>query len=110
MIIARVKNQNSDEMSLRAQARNRVTFSEEIEMDSLEHAAVNGLGLLGTIQEKNEPSSRDEEDDVNLNEFHEFDVSESGEKCHRDESCRAKASKKKRKIFMRSVMSVCDML
>lgn len=81
MMIARVNNQNSDEMSLRAQAnRNRVTFSEEIEMDSLEHEscmiASSGLGLLGTIQEKNESQQRDEENDVNLNEFHEFDVSE----------------------------------
>lgn len=66
MIIGRVNNQNNDEMSLRSQ-RSRVTFNEEIEMDSLEH----GLGLLGTIQE----NDRDNEDDVNLNEFHEFDVS-----------------------------------
>lgn len=84
MIIARVNNQNNDEMSLRSLARNRVTFSEEIEMDSLEHEtcmiATNGLGLLGTIQENVEDHSHspDDDDDVNLNEFQEFDVSESG--------------------------------
>lgn len=75
MIISRV---NNDEMSLRSQ-RSRVTFSEEIEMDSLEHEtcvlASAGLGLLGTIQEI-DSFGQDNENDVNLNDFHEFDVSE----------------------------------
>jgi hypothetical protein len=72
-IISRV----NDEMSLRSQ-RTRVTFSEEIEMDSLEHEncilAAASLGLLGTIPE-NDSFGQDNEDDVNLNDFHEFDVS-----------------------------------
>lgn len=135
MMLARVNNQNSDEMSLRAQAnRNRVTFSEEIEMDSLEHEscmiASSGLGLLATIQEKNESQQRDEENDVNLNEFHEFDVSESGwKKCHRKylicadvildkraenfcKKMKKKEMKKRKKLTERSVMylSICGVI
>ena len=67
-------NQEIDTMSLRSQ-RSRVTFCEEIEMDSLE-PELNTLyvkgGVLGTI---NEYSVEGEFEDANLNDFHEFDVS-----------------------------------
>lgn len=72
-------NQDIDTMSLRSQ-RSRVTFCEEIEMDSLEPELNNLIGkgsVLGTIKEYeyNGQSIRDEFDDENFNEFHEFDVS-----------------------------------
>ena len=68
-------------MSLRSQ-RSRVTFCEEIEMDSLEPEMHNLLGknlVLGTIKEYefNGQSIEDEFYDENLNEFLEFDVSSS---------------------------------
>jgi hypothetical protein len=67
-------NQDINEMSIRSQ-RGRVTFCEEIEMDSLE-PEINNIfgkgGVLGTIKEFN---IEDEFDDPNLNDFHEFDVS-----------------------------------
>jgi hypothetical protein len=97
MIISRVNNQNNDEMSLRSQ-RTRVKFSEEIEMDSLEHencVIAAGLGLLGTIQE-NDSFGQDNEDDVNLNDFHEFDVSvREILKCHQ---------------YGKYTLHICDML
>lgn len=67
-------NQDIDTMSLRSQ-RSRVTFCEEIEMDSLEPELNNLIGkgsVLGTIKEY---EFHDEFDDENFNEFHEFDVS-----------------------------------
>lgn len=73
-----VVNQDIDTMSLRSQ-RSRVTFCEEIEMDSLEPEINNLLaktGVLGTIKEYEFGHSiEDEFDDANFNEFHEFDVS-----------------------------------
>lgn len=72
-------NQDNDEMSIRSQ-RGRVTFCEEIEMDSLE-PEINNLyskgAVLGTIKEYefNGQNIEDEFDDANLNDFHEFDVS-----------------------------------
>lgn len=69
-------NQDTDAMTLRSQ-RGRVTFCEEIEMDSLE-PEINSVfgkgGVLGTIKEY-ECNGHDESDDENLNDFHEFDVS-----------------------------------
>jgi hypothetical protein len=72
-------NQDIDTMSLRSQ-KSRVTFSEEIEMDSLEPELNNLIGkggVLGTIKEYefNGQTIEDEFDDENLNDFHEFDVS-----------------------------------
>lgn len=72
-------NQDSDTMSLRSQ-RSRVTFNEEIEMDSLEPELSNLIGkgsVLGTIKEYefNGQIIENEFDDENLNDFHEFDVS-----------------------------------
>lgn len=72
-------NQDTDAMSVRSQ-RGRVTFSEEIEMDSLEPEISNVFGkngVLGTIKEYelNGQIVEDEFDDENLNDFHEFDVS-----------------------------------
>lgn len=72
-------NQESDGMSLRSQ-KIRVTFSEEIEMDSLEpevNGVVHGKGVLGTIKEYefNGQIDDNEFEDENLNEFREFDVS-----------------------------------
>lgn len=72
-------NQDIEAMSLRSQ-RGRVTFSEEIEMDSLEpelsHVVMKER-VLGTIKEYefNGQKIEDEFDDENLNEFVEFDVS-----------------------------------
>lgn len=66
-------NQDTDTMSLRSQ-RSRVTFCEEIEMDSLESELIGKSGVLGTIKEY-ELSIEEEFGDENLNEFHEFDVS-----------------------------------
>lgn len=78
-------NQDTDAMTLRSQ-RGRVTFCEEIEMDSLE-PEINSVfgkgGVLGTIKEY-EFNGHDESDDENHNDFHEFDVSlnkETGEMC-----------------------------
>lgn len=67
-------NQDFDAMSLRSQ-RSRVTFCEEIEMDSLEPEinTVKG-GVLDTIKEY-EFNGQNDFDDENLNDFHEFDVS-----------------------------------
>lgn len=72
-------NQDIDTMSLRSQ-RSRVTFSEEIEMDSLEpelNNLISKVAVLGTIKEYeyNGQSIEHEFDDENLNEFREFDVS-----------------------------------
>lgn len=72
-------NQDPDTMSLRSQ-RSRVTFCEEIEMDSLEPEVNNLTGkhlMLGTIKEYefNGHNIENEFDDENLNEFVEFDVS-----------------------------------
>lgn len=72
-------NQDTDAMSLRSQ-RSRVTFCEEIEMDSLEPEINNILskgGVLKTIKEYefNGHFVENEFDDENLNDFHEFDVS-----------------------------------
>lgn len=66
-------NQDSDAMSLRSQ-KSRVTFCEEIEMDSLEpEINVFGKGvILGTIREYDFPGHSTGDID---NEFHEFDVS-----------------------------------
>lgn len=68
-------NQDTDAMTLRSQ-RGRVTFCEEIEMDSLE-PEINSVfgkgGVLGTIKEYE--CNGHESDDENLNDFHEFDVS-----------------------------------
>lgn len=68
-------NQEIDAMSLRSQ-RSRVTFSEEIEMDSLE-ADINNTfgkgGVLCTIKEYE--FVENEFDDENYNNFREFDVS-----------------------------------
>lgn len=72
-------NQDINAMTLRSQ-RGRVTFCEEIEMDSLEPEVNNIFGkkfVLGTINEY-ELSGRNVEEDIedeNLNEFQEFDVS-----------------------------------
>lgn len=72
-------NQDIDAMSLSSQ-RGRVTFCEEIEMDSLE-PEINGIfvkvGVLGTIKEYefNGQNIEDEFDDANFNDFVEFDVS-----------------------------------
>lgn len=72
-------NEESDEMSLRSQ-KIRVTFSEEIEMDSLEPdingAQGKGIGL-GTIKEYefNGQIIDDEFENENFNVFREFDVS-----------------------------------
>lgn len=72
-------NEDYDEMSFRSQ-RGRVTFCEEIEMDSLE-PEINNIfskgGVLGTIKEYefNGQNIEDEFDDPNFNDFHEFDVS-----------------------------------
>lgn len=72
-------NQDIDAMSLRSQ-RGRVTFCEEIEMDSLEPDISNVFGkggVLGTISEYdvNGQIVEDEFEDENLNDFYEFDVS-----------------------------------
>jgi hypothetical protein len=72
--------QELDAMSLRSH-RSRVTFNEEIEMDSLEPEIQNIFGkggVLGTIKEYefNGNQIDDEFDDEYLNEFHEFDVSD----------------------------------
>lgn len=71
-------NQECDEMSLRSH-KIRVTFSEEIEMDSLEPDVnrVQGKGVLGTIKEYeyNGQIVDEELEDENFNEFNEFDVS-----------------------------------
>jgi hypothetical protein len=73
-----VVNQDFDAMSLRSQ-RSRVTFCEEIEMDSLEPEINNILmkgAVLGTINEYEFGQNfEDEFEDPNLNDFHEFDVS-----------------------------------
>lgn len=71
-------NQDIDIMSLRSQ-RSRVTFCEEIEMDSLE-PEINNLLVsngLGTIKEYEigGQNFEIELEDENLNEFREFDVS-----------------------------------
>lgn len=68
-------NQEIDAMSLRSQ-RGRVTFCEDIEMDSLEPEINSFLkgGVLGTIKEYEFNGQNDFEDE-NLNEFREFDVS-----------------------------------
>ena len=73
-----VVNQDNDAMSLRSQ-RGRVTFCEEIEMDSLE-PEINNIfakgGVLGTIKEYEFGQNiEDEFEDSNFNDFHEFDVS-----------------------------------
>jgi hypothetical protein len=79
-------NENFDTMSMRSQ-KSRVTFSEEIELDSLEPEINNIFAkseMLGTIREYETGSSSsdcgcqmitDDFDDEHLNEFHEFDVS-----------------------------------
>ena len=69
-------NQDFDVMSLRSQ-KSRVTFCEEIEMDSLEPEINNVFGkggVLGTIKEY-DLNGHDEFEDENLNDFNEFDVS-----------------------------------
>jgi hypothetical protein len=72
-------NQDIDAMSLRSQ-RSRVTFCEEIEMDSLE-PEINNIfakgGVLGTINEYEFGGSYEDFEDPHLNDFHEFDVSSS---------------------------------
>ena len=68
-------NQEIDTMSLRSQ-RGRVTFTEEIEMDSLEADVNNAFakgGVLCTIKEYD--LIENEFDDKNYKEFDEFDVS-----------------------------------
>lgn len=69
-------NQESDVMSFRSQ-RGRVTFCEEIEMDSLEPELFGKIVELETIKEFefNGRNVEDELDDEHLNEFQEFDVS-----------------------------------
>lgn len=68
-------NQDNDIMSFRSQ-RGRVSFNEEIEMDSLE-ADINNCfvkgGVLCTIKEYE--FIENEFEDENYKEFHEFDVS-----------------------------------
>ena len=73
-----VVNQDNDAMSFRSQ-RSRVTFCEEIEMDSLE-PEINNIfakgGVLGTIKEYEFGQNiEDEFEDSNFNDFYEFDVS-----------------------------------
>lgn len=67
-------------MSLRSQ-KSRVTFCEEIEMDSLEPEINNIFAkgpVLGTIKEYEFGQNyEDEFKDPHLNDFHEFDVSSS---------------------------------
>lgn len=74
-------NENFDTMSMRSQ-KSRVTFSEEIELDSLEPEINNIFAnseMLGTIREHREYEPGSDgyniEDDEHLVEFHEFDVS-----------------------------------
>lgn len=72
-------NQDYDTMSLRS-LRSRVTFGDEIEMDSLEpelNILIGKGSVLGTIKEYefNGQCIEDELEDENLNEFLEFDVS-----------------------------------
>lgn len=74
-------------MTLRSQ-RGRVTFCEEIEMDSLEPEinSVFGKGVLGTIKEYE--FNGHESDDENLNDFYEFDVSFDGKNAKKCDKAR----------------------
>lgn len=104
-------NQESDVMSLRSQ-RGRVTFCEEIEMDSLEPELFGKSGAqLGTIQEYefNGRNIEDEFDDENLNEFREFDVSLSYETIKFNECamCLSLCSESSEKLSCEVQLRVC---